>query len=79
MFRSREAEFEKELFRGCEAGDVDRVRRTIAAGVDPRKATNKDWFEETPLHSIQVMSLFNRRGSGWYIDPHPHLSTLLPL
>ena len=52
MFRSREAELEKELFSACEAGDVDRVRMAIAAGVDPKKAINKDSFhEETPLHT----------------------------
>jgi hypothetical protein len=44
---------EKELFSACEAGDVDRVRRAIAAGVDPKKAINiKDALiaGETPLH-----------------------------
>ena len=54
MFRSRQVELEEELFRACEAGDVDRVRRAIAAGVDPKKATNKDTIifpEETPLHT----------------------------
>jgi hypothetical protein len=50
----RLAELEKELFSACEAGDVDRVGRAIAAGADPKKAINKDamWIfpEETPLH-----------------------------
>ena len=44
------AELKRELFRACAAGDLDRVRRVIAAGVDPKKAIDKDWFEETPLH-----------------------------
>jgi hypothetical protein len=46
---------EKELFSACEAGDVDRVRSAITAGVDPKKATNKDpiriFAEENPLHT----------------------------
>ena len=49
---TRQAELEKELFSACKAGDVDRVRRAIAAGVDPKKAINKDSFlKETPLHT----------------------------
>ena len=45
-------ELEKELFSACFAGDVDRVRRAIAAGVDPKKAIDKDsFFKETPLHT----------------------------
>jgi hypothetical protein len=50
---TRQAELEKELFRACEAGDVDRVRRAIAAGVDPKKAINEDLITvgETPLHT----------------------------
>jgi ankyrin repeat protein len=49
---TRQAELEKELFSACEAGDVDRVRRAIAAGVDPKKAINEDELiaGETPLH-----------------------------
>ena len=41
--RGRQAELKKELFGACEAGDVDRVRRAIAAGVDPKKATYWDF------------------------------------
>jgi ankyrin repeat protein len=46
---TRQAE---ELFSACKAGDVDRVRRAIAAGADPKKAINKDALitGETPLH-----------------------------
>ena len=47
----RRAELEKELFSACEAGDVDRVRKVIAAGVDPKKAINKDLPQFTPLHT----------------------------
>ena len=47
-----QSRLEKELFRACEAGIIDGVRRAIAAGVDPKKAINKDVFpEETPLHT----------------------------
>ena len=52
--RGRQAELKKELFGACEADDVDRVRRAIAAGVDPKKATYWDFarpiYGETPLH-----------------------------
>ena len=53
---TQRAELEEELFSACEAGDVDRVRRVIAAGVDPKKTINKNrgaWelIEETPLHA----------------------------
>jgi hypothetical protein len=53
MFTRQKAELEKELFSACEAGDVDKVRRAIAAGVDPKKATNKHWIfaDETPLYT----------------------------
>ena len=44
-----QAELEQELFSACEAGDVDRVRRVIAAGVDPKKAIRED-TDETPQH-----------------------------
>ena len=50
---------ENELFSACKAGDVDKVRRAIAAGVDPKKAINRDLimnfagyiYGETPLHT----------------------------
>ena len=55
MFRGREAELEGELFSACEAGDVERVRRAIAAGVDPKKAISKDSFiKETALHTAST-------------------------
>ena len=50
-------ELEKELFSACRAGDVDRVRRAIATGVDPKKVIYRDLdftgyiYEETPLHT----------------------------
>ena len=51
--RQADRELEKKLFSACEAGDVDRVRRAIAAGVDPKKAISKDGISprETPLHT----------------------------
>ena len=48
---TRLAELEKELFSACGAGDLDRVRRVISAGVDPKKAIDEDYLEETPLHA----------------------------
>ena len=51
---------EKELFSACRAGDVDRVRRAIAAGVDPKKAINKDSIlTETPLHIACAYVIIN--------------------
>ena len=59
-----QVELKKELFSACRAGDVDRVRRAIAAGVDPKNAI-KDWISiETPLHTA-CEYVINRRGSGW--------------
>ena len=40
---------EKELFSACEAGDIDRVRRAIAGGANPKRAVRYTWLE-TPLH-----------------------------
>ncbi len=52
--RTRQAELnlEKELFSACEAGDVERIRRAIADGVNPKKAINNGLIfpGETPLH-----------------------------
>ena len=45
------AELEEELFSACEAGDVDRVRSGIAAGVDPKRAITKDLRKESLLHT----------------------------
>ena len=54
MFTPR-ATLERDLFDACKAGDIDRVRRIIASGVDPKKKTiNKNYIfyrEETPLHA----------------------------
>ena len=55
------------LFSACKAGGVDRVRRAIADGVDPKKTINKDsFYKETPLHTAckYVIINFSRRGSG---------------
>ena len=48
---TRQAELEEELFRACEAGNVDRVRRAIAAGLDPKKAIKNTYSKVTPLHT----------------------------
>ena len=42
---------EKELFSACEAGDAETVRRVIADGVNPKKAINQRYFNETPVHT----------------------------
>jgi hypothetical protein len=44
---------DNELFSACEAGDVERVRRVITdgPGVDPKKAANQRYFNETPVHT----------------------------
>ena len=71
MTTRRQAELERELFSACVAGDVDRARRAIAAGVDPKKAI-KLWFsKETPLHTACEYVII-RRGSGW--SPPPLIS-----
>ena len=60
---TRQAELEKELFSTCKTGDVDRVRRAIAAGVDPKKAINGGTFsEETPLHTACEYVVIDRHG-----------------
>ena len=57
--RQIQTKLEKELFSACEDGDVDRVRRAIAAGVDPKKAINKDIYpEETSLHTACKYVIF---------------------
>ena len=59
--------FEKELFSACIDGDVDRVRRVIAAGVDPKKAISKDTIfvaGETPLHKACKYVLIPSEASG---------------
>ena len=42
---------ERELFVACEAGDVERVRRVIADGVDPKKTVDEEFLNETPVHT----------------------------
>ena len=54
LMSTQRANVERELFSACEAGDVDRVHRVIAAGADPRKAIKRDILAghgETPLHT----------------------------
>ena len=71
---TRQVELKNELFSACRAGDVDRVRRAIAAGVDPKNAID-DWFSiETPLHTA-CKYVINRRGSGW--SPPPFVKSQL--
>ena len=48
----RLAELKKELFSACRDGDLDRVRRVVAAGVDPKKAISEDYYYwGRPLHT----------------------------
>ena len=42
---------ENELFSACEVGDLERVCRVITDGVDPNKAANQRYFNETPIHT----------------------------
>ena len=56
---------DNELFSACEAGDVERVCWVITDGVDPKKATNQQYFNETPVHmySLQVrLAMEDTRG-----------------
>ena len=58
---------DNELFSACEAGDVERVCWVITDGVDPKKATNQQYFNETPVHmySLQVrLAMEATRGGG---------------
>ena len=67
-------ELKNELFSACRAGDVDRVRRAIAAGVDPKKAIKDSFSMETPLHTA-CEYVINRRGSEW--SPPPFVKSQL--
>ena len=57
----------KDLLDACEKGDIARVRRAVADGVDVRKVVDKNWFNRTPLHY-----------ASWYVacETHP-LYTLI--
>ena len=67
---THQAELEKELFTACRAGDIYRIRKAIAAGVDPKKANNKNLFsnEKTPLHTaceyVSIGVVGSSGGSG---------------
>ena len=39
-----------ELFEACNRGDLAKVRRAVAEGLEVKNAVNKDWFNYTPLH-----------------------------
>ena len=57
---TRLAELENELFSACDTGEVDRVRRVIAAGVDPNKAIGKGvYFGDTPLHTACMYVVYH--------------------
>ena len=66
---SRQAELEKELFRACKVGDVDRVHTAIAAGVDPKtEAIGKDTFSgDTPLHTACRYGLFPEGSTSYTV------------
>ena len=42
---------EIHFFEACERGDLEAIRKLIADGVNPKKITNLNSFEETPLHT----------------------------
>ena len=72
LSRQIQTKLEKELFSACEDGDVDRVRRAIAAGVDPKKAINKDIYpEETSrLHTACRYVIFGVVGGIILLELH---------
>ena len=40
----------EDLIDACKKGDITRVRRAFADGVDVRKVVDKNWYNRTPLH-----------------------------
>ena len=40
----------EDLFDACINGDIARVRRAVADGVDVRKVVDINWANRTPLH-----------------------------
>ena len=42
---------EDEIFKAYIRGDKDLVVRIISTGTDPRQVRNRDWCEETLLHT----------------------------
>ena len=40
----------RDLFDACRKGDVARVRKAVADGVDVRNVVNNTYFNSTPLH-----------------------------
>ena len=41
---------ESELFEACKAGDIEKIRRVVANGVNPTKVVYNHYFDEVPLH-----------------------------
>ena len=39
-----------DLFNACKRGDIARVRKAVADGVNVRKVVNKSIWNESPLH-----------------------------
>ena len=38
------------LYEACKDGDVNKLRRAIANGVDPKEVVFRELSDETPLH-----------------------------
>lgn len=38
------------LFEACKAGNLEKVHRIVADGVDPAKVVYNNFFDEVPLH-----------------------------
>ena len=38
------------LFEACKAGDLEKIHRIVADGVDPTKLVYNSYFDDVPLH-----------------------------
>ena len=41
---------ESELIEACKRGDLAKVRRAVAEGLEVKNAVDKSWLNFTPLH-----------------------------
>ena len=58
----------KGLFDACEKGDITRIRRAIAGGVDVRKVVDNNRLNRTPLHY-----------ASWYVACETHPLYTMPV
>ena len=58
----------EELFRACEKGDVESVRRAVESGVNVKDAVDKEWFNCTSLHhACRYYELLFRHTASTYL------------